>query len=94
MDPLTLLLDAITVMVWWSTPLLPNGVILSYELILSDGMTVITIPEGLSLSATLQDLTPFTLYHISINVTNTEGSLISSEVNITTGETGWSIYFT
>lgn len=88
MDPFLILLDATTVRVWWSPPLRPNGVILSYELILSDGMTTVTIPEGLSLFDTLEDLTPFTLYLISVNVTNTEGSLVSSEINITTGETG------
>lgn len=88
MVPFLFLLNATTVMVQWSPPLRPNGVILSYELIVSDRTSTIIIPQGLSLSTILGDLTPFNLYRVSVSVTNTEGSLVSTEINITTGETG------
>ena len=67
---------------------MPNGIIQSYQLTLTDGVNTIVIPQGLNTTAQISDLTPFTLYQVVVTVTNTEGSADSPPANITTGETG------
>ncbi len=89
LDPPVLeLLNATSLRVQWSPPTSSNGIIVTYDLIVSSSMSVVSINQGLATSTLLHNLTPFTLYQISVNVTNTEGSLVSEPSNITTGETG------
>lgn len=88
-SPTLSLLDATTVFVEWQAPLRPNGQLLSYQLSVSEGTSpVVTTPQGLSTTATLTDLLPFTLYLVSVSVTNSVGTAVSPQSNITTGETG------
>ena len=93
-SPTLSLLNATSVTVQWSSPSSPNGVILSYNLVVSTRTSTLTLDQGLALSTVLSDLSPFTLYLISVNVTNTEGSLVSAASNITTGETGENYHLT
>ena len=82
------LVNATTLLVEWSPPAQPNGMIQSYQLSLSDGTKTTTLDQGLSTSTLIYSLSPFTLYQITITVFNTEGSVDSPTANITTGETG------
>ena len=86
--PTLSLMNATTVFIEWSLPAQPNGMVRSYQLILSDGMTASTLEQGLSMSTVVHNLTPFTVYQVTITVFNTEGSISSPMANITTGETG------
>lgn len=86
--PTLSLVNATTILVEWFPPAQPNGMITSYQLILSDGTTTSTLEQGLSTSTVRYNLTPFTVYQITITVFNTEGSVSSPAANITTGETG------
>lgn len=82
------LVNATTLLIEWSPPPRPNGMILSYRSNLFDGTTTTTHNQGLSTSTLIYSLSPFTLYQITITVFNTEGSVDSPTANITTGETG------
>ena len=86
--PILSLVNATTVFVEWSPPSQPNGMIQSYQLYLFDGTTTVTLDQGLSTSTLIYNLTPFTVYQVTITVFNTEGSVNSTAANITTGETG------
>jgi hypothetical protein len=81
-------MNATTVLIEWSPPSQPNGMIQSYQVILFDGTTTDILEQGLSTSATVYDLTPFTVYQVTIMAFNTEGRVGSPATNITTGETG------
>ena len=82
------LMNATTMLIEWTPPAQPNGMIQSYQLVLSDGATTVVLEQGLSMSTMVYDLTPFTVYGVTITVFNTEGSVSSPAANITTGETG------
>lgn len=86
--PLLTLLNATTLQAEWLPPSRPNGQLLSYRLTVSGPSTFLSIDRGLSLSATVHSLQPFTQYEAFVTVFNTEGSVDSAVENITTGETG------
>lgn len=86
--PTLSLVNATTVLVEWSPPSQPNGMIQSYQLIQFDGTTTTVLEQGLSTSTTIFNLTPFTIYQVTVTVFNTEGNVSSPAANITTGETG------
>ena len=87
------LLTATSILVEWEAPLRPNGVILSYHVtrVVSEASPV-TTQHGLSTSAVLSDLAPFSLYLVTVGVTNTQGIVTSPPANVTTGETGTQEY--
>ena len=87
-SPVLSLLNATSVLVQWAPPTSPNGVILTFALVVSSPASTVTLDQGLTTSAVLANLSPFTFYQISVLVTNTEGSIVSDFSNITTGETG------
>ena len=82
------LVNATTLLVEWSPPARPNGMIQSYRLSLFDGTITTIRDQGMLTSTLIYSLSPFTLYQITITVFNTEGSVDSPTANITTGETG------
>lgn len=87
--PILSLLNATSILVEWEEPVHPNGVILSYQLTrTSVGAPPLTTSHDLSTMTVLTDLIPFTLYLVSVSVTNTEGTTVSPQANITTGQTG------
>lgn len=89
LSPSLSLLNATSILVVWTPPLRPNGLILSYQVTRATvGSTPITTSHDLSTMAILTELSPFTLYLVSVSVTNTEGTTVSPQANITTGETG------
>ena len=86
--PMLTLLNATTLLVQWSPPSHPNGLLTSYQLTLTNSSVTLVQDAGLETSAIINNLQPFTFYEVFVTVNNTVGSVDSPVVNITTGETG------
>ena len=88
--PTVTALNATTFRVDWTPPTSPNGLIQSYEIILTGDGTTEVLEQGLSVTSVLSRLRPFAVYYVIIRANNTVGSVISMATNFTTGETGMS----
>lgn len=101
LDPLGLfrpaiaVINATAVVVSWTTPQEPNGIILGYNV----SITLPTQSEqifvaSLSTTLTIVDLTPFTSYVVRIIAFNSVGSVVSNGTSFTTAESGMKYNYT
>ena len=86
--PTLSLVDATTLLVEWSAPSQPNGIILSYQFSVINSSHSLTFDVGLNMSATIGSLIPFTLYEVFVGANNSVGGVNSPAINITTGMAG------
>ena len=82
-DPLFSNIQSDSFVISWSEPDSPNGVITNYTVIFTNGTQVF---NGLSNSATLQGLSPYSSYSFVVTVCNSAGCLDSNTLTVSTLE--------
>lgn len=90
LPPNVIVINATAVVVNWTAPQEPNGIILGYHVIISPSQiaTELIFIAYLSTTITVTDLTPFTNYVARIISFNSVGNVTSNETSFTTGESG------
>lgn len=84
-----MVINATAVVVMWTAPQEPNGIILGYNVTISLSMQAEQVINAeLSTTITVTELTPFTNYAVLIIAFNGVGSVMSNETFFTTGESG------
>ena len=72
-------LTAMSITVEWAEPLSPNGIILHYEIDVSDGTNSITIVTS-DLTTNVTNLQPFTEYTVTVDACNSVGCVSGSTI--------------
>ena len=84
-----MVINATAVVVMWTAPQEPNGIILGYNVTISLSMQAEQVINAeLSTTITVTELTPFTNYAVLIIAFNGVGNVMSNETFFTTGESG------
>ena len=82
-------LNSTLILLSWSVPEYPNGVIQQYTLSITDMITPFTVSvSGATLSTEIGGLDPFTTYYVTVYGRTVEDGLESEAVNVTTDESG------
>ena len=93
-EPRVAVINATTVIVMWTTPQQPNGIILGYNVrITSLSQAEQAFVANLSTTITITNLIPFTNYAARIIAFNSVGSVMSNESLFTTGESGMKSHY-
>lgn len=84
-----MVINATAVVIMWTSPQEPNGIILGYNVRISLPMQAEQVfMANLSTTITVTDLTPFTNYAAHIIAFNGVGNVTSNETSFTTAESG------
>ena len=78
------IINATAIVVTWTAPQEPNGIILGYNVSIGEQVFV----ANLFTTLTITDLTPFTNYVAHVVAFNSVGYVMSNETSFTTGESG------
>lgn len=94
--PNVTVVNATAVVVTWTIPQEPNGIILGYNVTISLPIQVATeqvLVANLSTTIIVTNLTPFTSYVAYVTAFNSVGNVMSNGTSFTTGESGMKYNF-